>query len=55
MKQEISLSPKAVGLINEMLSCGKIVEIDINRKTGELMIFEKNPGKLKYRVVVTER
>lgn len=53
MKTEISLSPAAVRIINEMLSEGKIVEIDVHRKTHELMIFEKLPAKMKYRVVVT--
>ena len=53
MKQEISLSPAAIKIINEMLTDGKIVEIDIHRKTHELMIFEKLPAKMKYRVVVT--
>lgn len=55
MKHEISLSPTAIKLINEMLSDGKIVEIDVHRKTHELMIFEKLPAKMKYRVVVAEQ
>lgn len=55
LKTEISLSPKAVSIINELLTNGNEVKIDVNRKTGELMIFQVPRKKLEYRVVVAER
>lgn len=55
LKTEISLSPKAVSIINELLTNGNEVKIDVNRKTGELMIFQVPRKKLEYKVVVAER
>lgn len=52
MKQEISLSPKAVGLINDMLTQGVRVQIDYDPRTGELKIYEVPRIKTKYRAVV---
>ncbi len=55
MKQEISLSPTAIGIINKLLSEGNEVKIDVNQKTHELMIFRVPRKKMEYRVVVAER
>lgn len=49
MKPEISLSQAAVQIINEMLSCGKGVEIAV--RNGRLIIWETSSRK-KYEVVV---
>lgn len=54
-KQEISLSPSAVSIINRMLSNGEKVEIDVHQKTHELMIFKVPRAKLEYKVVIAER
>ena len=52
MKQEISISPAAVAVINRILSEGHDVKVHINNKTNELMVYRyKNPS-LEYRVVV---
>lgn len=52
MKQEISLSPKAVRLINEILSNGKKAEIVI--VNNRLMIYEVPRSTRKYDVVIAE-
>ena len=52
-KPAIQLSDQAVRTINELLSEGKRVSVDVNRKTNELMIREEH-SKLKYRVIVSE-
>ena len=52
MKQEISLSPKAVALINELLTQGARVQIDYDPRNGELKIYEAPRLKTKYKVVV---
>lgn len=52
-KTEISLSPKAIQTINELLTDGKRVSVDVNPKTQELMIREEH-SKLKYRVVIAK-
>lgn len=49
MTPEISLSPKAVKEINEILSRGKGVEIAV--RNGKLVIWEMN-SKKKYEVAV---
>lgn len=54
-KLEISLSTSAVNVLNEILTAGKKAEVDVNGKTGELMIFEVPKSKLKYKVAVTAR
>lgn len=51
-KTEISLSPKAVQTINELLSSGARAQIDYDPRTGELKIYEVPRLKTKYRVVV---
>lgn len=48
---EINLSPKAVQMINEILSHGKGVEIAVHN--GKLVIWEVN-SKKKYEVVVAQ-
>lgn len=53
MKQEISLSPKAIATINELLTHGNRVQVDYNPKTGELAIYRVPRMETKYRVVVT--
>ena len=55
MKQEISLSPTAVNIINRLLTNGEEVKLDVNQKTRELMIFRVPRKKLEYRVTVAER
>lgn len=55
MKREISLSPKAIQIINDLLSDGQEVKIDVNPKTNELMIFKVPRKKMEYKVVVTVR
>lgn len=54
-KQEISLSPAAVSIINRLLSSGEEVKIDVNQKTHELMIFKVPRKKMEYKVVIAER
>ena len=54
-KQEISLSPSAVSIINRLLSNGEEVKIDVNQKTHELMIFKVPRKKMEYKVVIAER
>lgn len=54
-KQEISLSPAAISIINRLLSSGEEVKIDVNQKTHELMIFKVPRKKMEYKVVVSER
>ena len=49
MNPEITLSPKAVKEINEILSRGKGVEIAV--RNGKLFIWEMN-SKKKYEVAV---
>lgn len=49
MNPEITLSPKAVKEINEILSRGKGVEIAV--RNGKLVIWEMN-SKKKYEVAV---
>ncbi len=49
MTPEITLSPKAVQEINEILSRGKGVEIAV--RNGKLVIWEMN-SKKKYEVAV---
>lgn len=52
MKQEISLSPKAIATINELLTHGNRVQVDYNPKTGELAIYRVPRMETKYRVVI---
>lgn len=54
MKQEISLSSKAVSTVNELLSSGSRVQLDFDPRTGELKIYEVPRMKTKYRVVVSD-
>ncbi len=49
MTPEITLSPKAVQEINEILSRGKGVEIAV--RNGKLVVWETN-SKKKYEVAV---
>ena len=51
MKQEISLSPKAIFQINEALSNGKDVQIAV--RSNRLVIWETQ-SKKKYEVVVAQ-
>lgn len=51
MKQEISLSPRAVAQINEILSGGNDAQIAV--RNNRLIIWEMN-NKKKYEVVVTQ-
>lgn len=53
VKQEISLSPKAVATVNELLSSGSRVQLDYDPRSGELKIYEVPRMKTKYRVVVS--
>lgn len=53
MKTEISLSPKAVELMNRMLTDGKRVQIDFDRRTGKLKIYEVARLRTEYEVQVT--
>ena len=53
MKQEISLSPKAVETVNQMLSSGSRVQLDFDPRSGELKIYEVPRLKTKYRVVIS--
>lgn len=53
MKTEISLSPKAVDLVNRMLTEGKRVQIDFDRRTGKLKIYEVARLRTEYEVTVT--
>lgn len=52
MKQEISLSPKAIAVVNELLSSGSRVQIDYDPRSKELKIYEVPRMKTKYRVVI---
>ena len=52
-KPEISLSPKAVALVNEMLTNGNRVQLDFDPKKGQLTIYRVPRLETKYRVVVT--
>ena len=52
LKPEISLSPKAVELMNRMLSDGKRVQIDFDRRTGKLKIYEVARLRTEYEVMV---
>ena len=52
LKTEISLSTNAVEVVNELLSSGGRVQIDYNKKTKELAIYEVPRMKTKYRVVI---
>lgn len=52
LKPEISLSPKAVELMNRMLSDGKRVQIDFDRRTGKLKIYEVQRLRTEYEVTV---
>lgn len=52
MKQEISLSPKAVDMVNELLSSGSRVQLDFDPRSRELKVYEVPRLKTKYRVVV---
>ena len=52
MKTEISLSPKAVELMNRMLTDGKRVQIDFDRRTGKLKIYEVARLRTEYEVQV---
>ena len=52
MRTEITLSPKAVETINEMLTAGNRVQLDFDQRSGELKIYEVPRMKTKYRVVV---
>lgn len=52
MKQEISLSPKAVETVNELLSSGNRVQLDYDPRSGELKIYEVPRMRTKYRVVI---
>lgn len=54
-KPEISLSPTAIRIINELLTKGEEVKIDVNRKTNELMVYRVPRKHLAYKVVVTDR
>ena len=51
-KKEISLSPRAVQTINELLTSGARAQIDYDPRTGELKIYEVPRLKTKYKVVV---
>ena len=53
MKTEISLSPKAIELMNRMLTDGKRVQIDFDRRTGKLKIYEVARLRTEYEVQVT--
>jgi len=50
--KEISISPKAVATINEILSQGQRVQIDYDPRSGELKIYEVARMKTKYKVVI---
>lgn len=51
-KTEITLSCKAVQIINERLTSGSRVQIDYDPRNGELKIYEVPRMKTIYRVVV---
>ena len=53
LKQEISLSSKAVETVNELLSSGSRVQVDYDPRSKELKIYEVPRMKTKYRVVIT--
>lgn len=53
-KQEISLSPNAIGIINRLLSDGNRVQIDFDPRTKNLTIYKVPRLKTEYRVVVTD-
>lgn len=50
MQKQISLSPNAVKVINEIVSSGKTAEV--KEKNGHLSIYEVPKSKKKYEVVV---
>ncbi len=52
LKHEISLSPKAVETVNELLSSGSRVQVDYDPRSGELKIYEVPRMRTKYRVVI---
>lgn len=52
MKREISLSPSAIKLVNEILTQGKKAEIVI--VNNRLMIYEVPRSTRKYDVVIAE-
>ena len=52
-KQTISLSPKAIQTINDLLSAGNRVQIDYNPRNGELAIYRVPRMETKYRVTVS--
>ena len=51
-KPEISILPKAVATINELLTQGSRVQIDYDPRTAELKIYEVPRMKTKYKVVL---
>lgn len=51
-KTAITLSSKAVAIINERLTSGERVQVDFDPRTNELKIYEVPRMKMKYRVVV---
>lgn len=53
-RREITLSPKAVQIINELLTAGCRVNVDFDPRNGELKIYEVPRMKTKYRVVVAD-
>ena len=52
MRTEIQLSQKAVNLVNQMLTDGKRVQIDFDRRTGKLKIYEVARLRTEYEVTV---
>ena len=52
MNPKITLSPKAVETINEMLTHGSRAQVDFDPRTGELKIYEVPRMKTKYKVVI---
>lgn len=53
MNPRISLSPKAVTMMNRMLMEGKRIQIDYDPRTGELKIYEVPRIQTVYRVVIS--
>ena len=53
-KTQISLSHKAVAVINEQLTNGARVQVDFDSRTGELKIYEVPRLKTKYKVIVSD-
>jgi hypothetical protein len=55
LKREISLSPRAVAEIENILSCGRAVYIKtIHEKRGTRLVIKENSSKTKYDVVFSE-